>query len=70
MLVVTASDGELAWQKLEEASPPFDIVISDVYMPRLDGFGLITKIRESPKYNETALMSMIYYEWRQTTYRL
>ncbi|MCC5969481.1 MAG: response regulator [Pararhodobacter sp.] len=40
-----AEDGEDGLQRLSETSP--DIVITDINMPRLDGFGLIEAIRGS-----------------------
>ncbi len=43
--VTTAVDGMDALQKL--ASAVFDIVVSDVEMPRMDGFALTRKIREN-----------------------
>lgn len=42
--VVTAVDGQDALDKLR-ADGQFDLVVSDVEMPRLDGFGLTTAIR-------------------------
>jgi len=44
--VVTAMDGEEAFQAMEHYTP--DLLLSDVMMPRLDGFGLLKKIREHP----------------------
>ena len=41
--VRTAADGEEAWQAIQEESP--DILITDCQMPRLDGFGLIERLR-------------------------
>lgn len=43
--VITAVDGEEAFSKVQECRP--DLVLSDVMMPRLDGFGLLKKIRSS-----------------------
>jgi two-component system, chemotaxis family, sensor kinase CheA len=42
--VTTAVDGQDALDKLR-ADGGFDLVVSDVEMPRLDGFGLTTAIR-------------------------
>ena len=43
---VEAIDGNNAWEILS-AEPPFSLVISDLTMPGLDGFGLLGKIRGS-----------------------
>lgn len=40
-----AEDGEEGLQRLEETRP--DVVITDINMPRLDGFGFIEAIRGS-----------------------
>jgi two-component system alkaline phosphatase synthesis response regulator PhoP len=44
--VQTASDGQEAWEAIELDKP--DILITDYQMPRLDGFGLVRRIRENP----------------------
>jgi len=44
--VVTAADGEEAWNLLLRY--PFDLVVSDVMMPKLDGFGLTARIKANP----------------------
>src|SRR5258708_5101709 len=41
--VATADDGEQALQKLESWSP--DVIITDLVMPRLDGFELMRTLR-------------------------
>lgn len=42
--IVQAEDGEDAWDKLLEL-PKVSMVISDIMMPKLDGYGLICRIR-------------------------
>lgn len=44
--IITAEDGEEGWQKLLD-NPYIDLVISDIMMPKLDGYGLICRIRGS-----------------------
>jgi DNA-binding NtrC family response regulator len=42
--VETASDGEDAWNLTEEHN--FDVILCDINMPRLDGLGLLRRLRE------------------------
>lgn len=41
-----ASDGQEGWETIEAWRP--DVVVTDCQMPRLDGFGLVRRIRENP----------------------
>jgi DNA-binding response OmpR family regulator len=41
-----AADGQEAWELIEQQRP--DILITDCQMPRLDGLGLVRRIRETP----------------------
>ncbi|WP_102109291.1 response regulator [Oceaniglobus roseus] len=43
--VATAEDGAEAVEQLEAAAP--DVIITDINMPRLDGFGVIEAVRGS-----------------------
>lgn len=45
--VVVARDGKEAFRLLNEQ--PFDLVVSDVQMPNLDGYGLTEQVRATPK---------------------
>ena len=45
--VVEASDGQLAWNEFQKQ--PFDLVISDVEMPLMDGLALTFNIRRSER---------------------
>jgi CheY-like chemotaxis protein len=42
-----AEDGEVALAAIEKRLP--DLVLSDVMMPRLDGLGLLTRLRSNPR---------------------
>ncbi len=52
--VVAAVDGEDAYGKL--GSRPFDAVVSDIQMPRMDGLSLTEKIRQEAKYKELPII--------------
>jgi len=44
--VRTAGDGLEAWEAIQQQKP--DLLITDCQMPRLDGLGLVRKVRENP----------------------
>ena len=52
--VRTAVDGVNAWEMLSEDE--WDLVVSDVDMPRMDGFRLCAAIRSSPRLSRTRVV--------------
>ncbi|WP_409267965.1 ATP-binding protein [Massilia sp. BHUDP2] len=52
--VTVCADGEAAFALLERDPP--DLLLSDVMMPRLDGFGLIARIRASEQLSHLPVM--------------
>ncbi len=44
--VTTVNDGQEAWNLLKQQ--PFEVLVSDVEMPKLDGFNLTMKVRHDP----------------------
>ena len=50
----TVADGEAALDAIGEHRP--DLVLADVMMPRLDGFGLLRAIRADPALRDCAVM--------------
>jgi DNA-binding response OmpR family regulator len=48
--VVTAADGEDAWKVLQTQG--FDLLLIDLEMPRLDGFGLVRRLRQDPRFRD------------------
>ena len=48
--VTTANDGQEAWETLKHRE--FDLLVSDIEMPRMDGFVLTEKIRASRNLHE------------------
>lgn len=52
--VQTAVDGAQAWKLLQKES--FDLIVSDVEMPEMDGIALTKKIRKDPKLKSMPLI--------------
>jgi DNA-binding NtrC family response regulator len=52
--VETAPDGEAAWESLEHED--FDVVLCDINMPRLDGLGLLRRMREKSQNPPEVIM--------------
>jgi two-component system chemotaxis sensor kinase CheA len=61
--VTTAVDGAEAFNLLR--SGEYDLVVSDVDMPRLSGFELVTKIRADKKLSEIPVVLVTALEARQ-----
>lgn len=51
--IQTAENGALAYEILKESS--FDLILSDVNMPVMDGYGLIKKIKEELQLSTPAV---------------
>ena len=52
--VTTAVDGEEGWEKAQKIMP--DLIISDVMMPRCDGYGLLKRIRGDERLGGTPVI--------------
>jgi CheY-like chemotaxis protein len=57
--VVEASNGQEALQRIAENRP--DLVLADVQMPILDGYGLVHKIREDPALAGLRVIALTAY---------
>ena len=52
--VTTAIDGEEGWEKAQQLNP--DVIISDVMMPRCDGYGLLKRLRANERLGGTPVI--------------
>ena len=48
--VATAVDGQDAWEKIAGTDTPFDLVLTDMWMPKMDGKDLVTKVRADKRF--------------------
>lgn len=53
--VITAGDGEEALRFIEDGLRP-DLVVTDLVMPRMDGYQLITKIKSIADYSQIPII--------------
>jgi two-component system, cell cycle response regulator DivK len=60
--VVEACDGQEALQKVTDTEP--EILLLDLNMPVLDGFGTIQKIRENPLFKSLPVLAVTAYAMR------
>lgn len=49
-IVTTAVDGQAAWDLMQENA--FDILVTDIDMPRMDGFDLTSNVRHSEQHRD------------------
>jgi CheY-like chemotaxis protein len=57
--VVEACDGEEALRMIEQTQP--DLLLLDIGMPLLDGFGVVSKIRENPRLASLPVVAVTAY---------
>lgn len=61
--VTTASDGMEALEALQNAH--YDLLVTDVEMPRLDGFGLTARLRHDQRFSELPVILVTALETRE-----
>lgn len=54
--VVTACDGMDALEKISNLTEQVDLVITDLNMPNLDGYALISTLRQNEAHRETPII--------------
>lgn len=56
--VETAADGQQAWEKL--GAEPFEVVVADLKMPKLDGIELLKRIKQGPLAQTEVIIMTAY----------
>ncbi|MBF0209606.1 MAG: chemotaxis protein CheW [Desulfamplus sp.] len=56
--VITAEDGEIAWNILKERHNEIDLVVTDLEMPNMDGFELTAKIKKDPALSHFSVIAL------------
>jgi CheY-like chemotaxis protein len=65
--VVPASNGLEALQQIEKALP--DLVLLDIQMPLLDGFGVIERLRKDPRFSSLRVVALTAHAMREDRQR-
>jgi CheY-like chemotaxis protein len=60
--VEEACDGEEALEMIERTQP--NILLLDLNMPNLDGFGVVRKVRENPRLSDLPVLAVTAYAMR------
>ena len=56
--VLTADDGQSAWEMLDSHASEISLVTTDIEMPRLDGLGLTKRIRADSRFTELPIIAL------------
>ena len=56
--VIEAEDGVVAWDLIQEHADEISIVVTDIEMPNLDGFGLTEKIRKDERFSHLPVIGL------------
>lgn len=60
--VIEAGDGEEVLQKVEEEQP--DLVLLDIQIPKLDGFAVLHRLRQDPRFATLRVVALTAYAMR------
>ncbi|TWT33181.1 hybrid sensor histidine kinase/response regulator [Blastopirellula retiformator] len=56
--VVDAEDGQVAWEILQAGEYHFDLIVTDIEMPRMNGFELSRKVRASSQWGTMPIVAL------------
>jgi CheY-like chemotaxis protein len=60
--IIEAGDGQTALRKTEEETP--DLVLLDIQLPKLNGFGVIRQLRQNPRLAYLRIVAVTAYAMR------
>jgi two-component system chemotaxis sensor kinase CheA len=56
--VLSAEDGQAAWEILDQHAGEIDLLATDIEMPRLDGLALTQRIRADGRFRELRVIAL------------
>lgn len=56
--VLAFEDGQAAWEALQNAANPIDLVVTDIEMPRMNGFELCRRIKSDARFDGLPVIAL------------
>ena len=56
--VIEAEDGTIAWEMLKQHQDEISLVLTDIEMPNLDGFGLVKKMKDDNRFSRLPIIAL------------
>jgi two-component system, chemotaxis family, sensor kinase CheA len=56
--VVKCEDGSIAWNTLNNTDKKFDLVVTDIEMPNMNGFELARRIKDDSRFNHLPIIAL------------
>lgn len=56
--VIDCEDGQVAWDTLQSSEHDFDVVVTDIEMPNMDGFELSDRIKQSDNWKHIPIIAL------------
>ena len=56
--MIDAENGREAWNLLEQHGESISLVITDIEMPQMDGYGLTEKIRKDERFSHLPIIAL------------
>ncbi len=67
--VSRAADGSQALGLLDSAASPFDLILTDIEMPVMDGFDFVTRLRRDPRFQDIPVIAITTLTGRENLLR-
>lgn len=56
--VVDCEDGQLAWEELDSERERFDLLVTDIEMPNMNGFQLCERLKNDPRFSSIPVIAL------------
>jgi two-component system chemotaxis sensor kinase CheA len=56
--VVDCEDGQLAWEELDSERERFDLIVTDIEMPNMNGFQLCERVKKDPRFSSIPVIAL------------